>query len=141
VSGEGGAYSFGGLPPGRVLLEARGVSLATSAPQPVRVARGEVVTLDLDLVLATMLTLELAGIEAGRTDVVLRLRDSAGRLHAPLPRRETTTTGKPELHRVFGPLPPGEWLATARLMDGRETTEDFRLAGENRRTIVLELSP
>ncbi len=133
-----GWYSLGDLPPGLVFLEVAGDGLATPEPQAVLVETGRVVEQDLRLVAATLLTIRLEGVDAGETDVVLGLRDAAGREHVRP--REAYLDPREDLSRDFGPLPPGEWHAEARLPDGRTVKEDFTLTGEKERTILLELS-
>ena len=134
-----GRYSLPCLPPGRVYLEAFGDGFATSEPEAVNVEAGRIVQQDLRLVAATLVTLVLDGVEAGENDVVLSLRDTVGREHAGV--RESHVGPRDDLSRRFGPLPPGQWHAEARLPDGRTAKEDFTLTGEKERTVILRFSP
>ncbi len=135
-----GRFSFGNLPTGRVLLEALGAGLATPAPRPVELVSDEVVEQDLELVPATLVTLELEGVGEDRTGVALSLRDSAGLEHGQLRGFDLYWYDKRAPRRTFGPLPPGKWHAVARLPDGRTVEVDFELTEEEERTVVLDLS-
>jgi len=133
-----GRYSLVGLPAGRIWLEVFGAGFATPEPRSVDVEAGQIVQRDLRLAAATSLTIELAGCDGIRGDIVLSLRDAAGREQARARRSGIDLREVGEaLSHTFGPLPPGAWHAAVRLPDGRISQADFVLAGENERTVVL----
>ncbi len=136
--GIGGRCTVHGLAPGLVHLEAIGEGLATPAPVAVEVASGEAATVELCLQAATMVQLQLAGLTNDASEVVIGLRDSAGREHA---QERGSSLGwmhaARRMQRRFGPLPPGTWHAVARLPSGQEAESVFELGGEAERTVVL----
>jgi hypothetical protein len=136
--GPGGSYSLGGLPARQVSVEAFADHLATPIPLQVEVKPGEVVRQDLQLVPATVVTLELDGWQGTASGVIVRLRDHEGREYAG---ERGHSAGwlhaANRTERSFGPLPPGRWLAGALLPDGRDVEVTFELAGERELTFVL----
>ncbi len=136
-----GRFSVSGLPTGRILVEAVGERVATAEPRAVDVEPGEVTRVDLRVFTATRIVLELRGLQEDASDVVVSLRDSAGREHA---QERGSVLGwyhaARALRRGFGPLPPGRWVAEARRGDGRTAKIPFTLAGEEECTVVLDFS-
>jgi len=134
----GGRFSISGLPLGPVLVEAVGRDRATTAPRAVEVRAGEVVTLDLELGPATIVTLDLGRHPLDQSGFVVSLRDAEGREYAgTLAWRAPRIGAEPLTTRRFGPLPPGRWIAEGRLSDGGTARVSFELSGESERTVIL----
>jgi protocatechuate 3,4-dioxygenase beta subunit len=144
VSGADGAFTYSGVAPGEYVVSARGNGLASVESAPVRVEKGGKARVELVLMSATKLFVEVVDDEGAPVRARVSVLDARGReMQGMLGWAEMMgafgESGFDFSKQELGPLAPGTYTVTAIDDGGHKSSKPVTLDGQPERRLKLRL--